>query len=59
MSIREEIDDNVNWYLQIQEMFHDYFFTVKMDVVEDILNYRILNPAILQPFKRKCDCAWN
>lgn len=47
MSIREEID-NVRSYLQIQEMFHDYSFTVKMDVAEDILDYRTLN-LILQP----------
>ena len=47
MSIREEID-NVRSYLQIQEMFHNYSFTVKMDVAEDILDYRTLN-LILQP----------
>ena len=47
MSIREEID-NVRSYLQIQEMFHDYSFTVKMDVAEEILDYRTLN-LILQP----------
>ncbi len=29
-------------------MFHDYSFTVKMDVAEDILDYRTLN-LILQP----------
>lgn len=47
MSVREEID-NVRSYLQIQEMFHDYSFEVKMDVAEDILDYRTLN-LILQP----------
>ena len=47
MSIREEID-NVRSYLEIQEMFHDYSFEVKMDVAEDILDYRTLN-LILQP----------
>ncbi len=51
MSIREEID-NVRSYLQIQEMFHDYSFTVKMDVAEDILDYRTLN-LILQPLVPK------
>lgn len=47
MSVREEID-NVRSYLQIQEMFHDYSFEVKMDIAEDILDYRTLN-LILQP----------
>lgn len=47
MSVREEID-NVRSYLQIQEMFHDYSFEVKMDIADDILDYRTLN-LVLQP----------
>lgn len=47
MSVREEID-NVRSYLEIQEMFHDYSFEVKMDIADEILDYRTLN-LILQP----------
>ena len=47
MTIREEID-NVRAYLEIQEMFHDYSFQVKIDVAEEILELETLN-LILQP----------
>ena len=43
MSIREEID-NVRSYLQIQEMFHDYSFTVKMDVAEGYSGLPYIEP---------------
>ena len=47
LSIRDEIS-NMNSYLEIQLMIHDYAFTVVREVDENILEYQTLN-LILQP----------
>lgn len=47
LSIRDEIS-NMNSYLEIQLMIHDYAFTVVREIDEDILEYQTLN-LILQP----------
>lgn len=47
LSIKDEIS-NMNSYLEIQLMMHDYNFSVVKKIDEDILEYKTLN-LILQP----------